>query len=339
MIPGQIRRRRTPPSRRAAEPVHQHDGGALSGGLVAQHVAGQAYPRALSTWTPVGDVLMHARLLRPPGASVGPVAMIHGLGVSSASLSPLAERLAERHVTHVWDLPGFGLSRTDRIWSAAHCADAVALASQLRGVGRCVVVAHSWGCHVAALLARRHPGRVAALVMLSPAFDRRAGGLANQVVRLALDGPMERPELVLGAAADYLRAGTRRVLATHAEAAAIPLDALVADLPVPLLLVRGSRDPLTTTDWVHRIAARAPDARTALIPRAAHGLGHDAPGAVAGAIRAFLDAVRIQTGARAQVAGVARPSAGVDGRSTSGTPSTSTAPAAGAGEVDTAACA
>ena len=243
----------------------------------------------MSTWTPADGVRVHARLLRPVARTRAPVVMLHGLGVSAASLGPLAERLSECSTTLVCDLPGFGLSRVEGAWSMSRIADAIETVLERRGLGRVTLVGHSWGCHVAAILASRHPGRADALVLLSPAFDRRPGGALGQVLRLVADAPMERPALVAGGARDYLRAGPRRVVATLRDAASVPLDGLVSGVGVPVLIVRGGRDPLTTGRWARRIAAAAPaGARVAVIPRAAHGLGHDAPGAVAGAISVFL---------------------------------------------------
>lgn len=244
----------------------------------------------MSTWTPAGGVRVHARLLRPVAGSAGPIVMLHGLGVSAASLGPLAEVLAEDRTILVCDLPGFGLSVSDEIWGTSRIADAVEQVLERRGLGRVTLVGHSWGCHVASLVAIRHPERVGALVMLSPAFDRRPGGALGQILRLAVDAPMERRSLVAGGARDYLRAGPARVLVTLREAASIHLDDLIDRVAAPILIVRGGRDPLTTGRWAARLARRAPRARVAVIPGAAHGLGHDAPRAVAGAIAAFLAA-------------------------------------------------
>jgi len=244
----------------------------------------------MSTWTPGGGTRVHARLLRPAGRSTRPpYVMLHGLGVSAASLGPLAERLADGATTLVCDLPGFGLTHADEVWRTSAIADAMLQVLERRGLGRVTLVGHSWGCHVAAMVAARDPARVGALVMLSPAFDRRIGGAFGQILRLGADAPMERPALVAGGVRDYLRAGPMRVLSTLREAAGIPLDDLVARVQAPVLIVRGGRDPLTTGRWARRLAARALEARIAVVPRAAHGLGHDAPRAVAGAIEAFLD--------------------------------------------------
>jgi pimeloyl-ACP methyl ester carboxylesterase len=215
--------------------------------------------------------------------------MLHGLGVSSASLGPLAEILSERHAVAVIDLPGFGRTSTDRVWATAECAAAVATAMERRSLRAVTVVGHSWGCHVAACLAAAHPELVSRLVMLSPGFDGGRGGPLGLVARLAADAPLERPALLGGAMVDYLHAGPRRVVGTLIEASSLRLAEIVGEVDTPMMIVRGSRDPLATSKWASTLAAaaRAP-ATVAEIPRAAHGLGHDAPRAVARAIEAFL---------------------------------------------------
>lgn len=118
---------------------------------------------------------------------------------------------------------------------------------------------------------------------------------------------MERPALVLGGLRDYLRASPRRVLATLREAASIPLDDVVVRVGAPILVVRGSRDPLTTGRWARRLARRAPRAGIAVIPRAAHGLGHDAPDPVAAAIADLVTLARDHPGVVAARIGALEP--------------------------------
>lgn len=218
--------------------------------------------------------------------------MLHGLGVSAASLGPLAQNLAASRRVVSCDLPGFGRSASREIWSTARIAAAITGLIDARDLGRPALLGHSYGCHVAASVAAGHPDRVAALVLLSPAFDRRFGSPAAQMLRLTVDAAMERPSLVGGGIRDYLRAGPRRVLTTLREATTIPLGELVGAVRAPVLIVRGSRDPLTTARWAEDLRrSAAGGARVAVIPKAAHGLGHDAPVAVARAVEAFLTSI------------------------------------------------
>jgi pimeloyl-ACP methyl ester carboxylesterase len=241
----------------------------------------------------VDGAWLHTEVIGPDGPGDEPIVLLHGLGVSAASLGPLAGRLARRHEVVSCDLPGFGDSPAPEIWDTARIAEGVRRVLDDRGLARAVLAGHSYGCHVAACLAARHPERVVALVLLSPAFDRRFGSPLTQLLRLTVDATMERPGLVAGGIRDYVRAGPRRVLTTLREASRIPLDDLVAAARCPVLIVRGSRDALTTGRWADELrrSAAAP-ARVAVVPRAAHALGHEAPGAAAGAIEAFLANLR-----------------------------------------------
>ena len=236
---------------------------------------------------------LHTEVIGPDGPGHEPIVLLHGLGVSATSLGPLAGRLARRHEVVSCDLPGFGESPSPEIWDTARIAEGVRRVLDDRGLARAVLAGHSYGCHVAACLAARHPERVAALVLLSPAFDRRFGSPLAQMLRLTVDATMERPGLVAVGIRDYVRAGPRRVVTTLREASRIPLDDLVAAARCPVLIVRGSRDALTTGRWADELrrSAAAP-ARVAVVPRAAHALGHEAPGAAAGAIEAFLANLR-----------------------------------------------
>ncbi|HEX2502937.1 MAG TPA: alpha/beta hydrolase, partial [Miltoncostaeaceae bacterium] len=281
-----------PPAGGAAETVHQQDGWAVADGAEAHDTAADPHPRVVDSWTPVDGVSIHSQILGTGRAGIEPVVMLHGLGVSAASLRPLAERLAARRRTVSCDLPGFGRSASERIWTTAEIGNAVGGLLDARGLGPVVLLGHSYGCHVAALVAAARPEQVSAVVFLSPAFDRRFGPpLAQMLLRLTVDATMERPSLVGCGVRDYLRAGPRRVIETLREAADIPLDRLVGGIRSPLLIVRGSRDTLTTTRWAEdlRRSAGGP-ARVAVVPAAAHALGHEAPVAVSRAMEAFLAA-------------------------------------------------
>lgn len=253
-------------------------------------MAAHAQAAVLDVWVPLDGIALHSQYLGTRAPGVEPLVLLHGLGVSAASLSPLAAELAAGRRVVSCDLPGFGLSASREIWSTARITEAVCGLLDAEGLWPAVLVGHSYGCHVAASLAARHPDRVSRLVLLSPAFDRLLGSPLAQMLRLTLDAVMERPALVGGGIRDYLRAGPRRVVATLREAAGIPLGDLVAGVRCPVLIVRGSRDALTTARWAGELRARAQGpARVAVVPRAAHALGHEAPRAAARAIEAFLE--------------------------------------------------
>lgn len=118
-----------------------------------------------------------------------PVLAIHGLTASSRAWLEVATRLPGPVIAP--DLRGRGGSGElpGPYGMAAHAADCVAALDAL-GVDRAAVVGHSMGGFVAAVLAHRHPGRVARLVLVD-------GGAP-------LPPPHGGPETMIGPAARRL---------------------------------------------------------------------------------------------------------------------------------------
>jgi len=110
------------------------------------------------------------------GPPAGPaVLLLHGW-TASADLNffPVYAELAESYRVIAMDLRGHGRGmRSTEPFSLEDCADdAAALLGEL-GAGRVIVVGYSMGGPVGLLLAQRHPGTVAALVMQATALEWR----------------------------------------------------------------------------------------------------------------------------------------------------------------------
>jgi pimeloyl-ACP methyl ester carboxylesterase len=110
---------------------------------------------------------------RAPGNPA--VLLLHGW-TASADLNffPVYAQLAGSYRVIALDLRGHGRGmRSTEPFSLEDCADdAAALLSQLEA-GQAIVVGYSMGGPVGLLLARRHPGKVAALVMQATALEWR----------------------------------------------------------------------------------------------------------------------------------------------------------------------
>ena len=103
------------------------------------------------------------------------VLLLHGWTVSAdLNFFPVYSRLAEAYRVIALDLRGHGRGmRSAEPFTLEDCADdAAALLDQI-GAGRVIAVGYSMGGPVAMLLARRHPGRVGALVMQATALEWR----------------------------------------------------------------------------------------------------------------------------------------------------------------------
>jgi pimeloyl-ACP methyl ester carboxylesterase len=106
------------------------------------------------------------------GAKTGapPIVLVHGAGCNLEDMRlALGEKLATRHHVILIDRAGMGWSeRRGSGSSPAYQAAILRDVLDRLGVGRAVVVGHSWGGALAMAFALDHPDRVAGLVLLAP---------------------------------------------------------------------------------------------------------------------------------------------------------------------------
>ena len=149
------------------------------------------------------------------------------------------------------------------------------------------LLGNSFGCQVIVELASRHPERVGCLVLTGPALDPAIRTFWKPIVRLAQDGFYE-PALIAPTLYDFLEMGPRRVWGTYHAALADRIEDKLPNLQVPVLLVRGERDPIANRNWLERMTGLLLNVRTETIPRAPHALAFSAPQKIARLAEAFF---------------------------------------------------
>lgn len=238
-------------------------------------------------WVLVDGLRLCARVpAAPPAAGSPAVLLVHGLGMSARYLLPTLRRLAPDAEVWAPDLPGFGDSdHPRRALSLPELADALAAWMDAVGLSRAAMLGNSLGCQVIGHLALQHPDRVTRAVLVGPTRDPRAHGPVGQAVRLLRDAPREAPSLIPLAVADYLRAGPTRMWRTLLDALSAHVEDRAPHVRVPVLVVRGQRDPIVPQRWAEELTALLPDARLVVIPGAAHAVNYSAPAALVDAVR------------------------------------------------------
>jgi pimeloyl-ACP methyl ester carboxylesterase len=221
---------------------------------------------------------MHALGWPPPVRSDRPtIVLVHGLGVSSRYMIPTGDRLAEKFPVFAPDLPGFGRSPAPRralsIAEHGHALESWLIAT---GVDRALLVGHSYGCQVVAELAARRPDRLRGMVLAAPTVEAGRRSIVGECLRLARDIPLERMALVPVVTTDYLRAGLRRVLATLRGAIVDRIETRLLGAAMPTLLIRGSRDPIVSHDWLEFLQSQMRHAEIASIEGAGHAVNFSA---------------------------------------------------------------
>jgi pimeloyl-ACP methyl ester carboxylesterase len=231
--------------------------GAVAVGTYAKAVAAERRHPPRGRFMTVDGVRLHY-LERGSGP---PVVLFHGNGalVEDMLVSGLVGRLARRHRVIVFDRPGFGYSERPRtrIWTPQAQAELLWKALNRLGVGRAVVLGHSWGTLVALSVALEHPSFVASLVLVS--------GYYYPTVRL--DVP-----LVTGPAIPVIGDVMRYTVAPATAAALLPriYEKLFEPAPVPERFRREFPHALILRPW----HLRAASADAALMIPAAAELQH-----------------------------------------------------------------
>jgi pimeloyl-ACP methyl ester carboxylesterase len=234
-------------------------------------------------------------------ASVAPAAdvprrtfvLLHGIGVSHRYLARLHRELAWDADVYTFDLPGFGdAPKPRRQVPVGEYAAFVHTALSEAGVMSCVVIGHSMGTQYAVELALQQPDLVAGVVLMGPVVDPRRKSVAQQALALTRDS-MFSESLSANAIvfSDYFRAGPRWYLTELPVMMQYPLETRIPGVSQPVLVLRGSKDPVAGREWCQRLAAQAPQGSLTEIPGQGHVVQHTATGPAAAAITSWAKAV------------------------------------------------
>ena len=218
-----------------------------------------------------------------------PVVLVHGLGVSSRYMVPLALALAPSYRVFAPDLPGFGQSeRPPSVPGVRALAFWLKAWMEVVGVRDAVVIGNSMGCQIIAELADIEPATIRAAALLGPTMDDSAGAVAH-VLRLLQDQFHEPLPLVPLQAFDYLKNGPLRTALTFRQALRHKMAERIACLTAPTLIMRGTSDPIVSQQWVERLAARLPNGRLITVRDAGHAVNYNSPHHVTQEVKQLIE--------------------------------------------------
>ncbi|MHA7276721.1 alpha/beta fold hydrolase [Arthrobacter sp. Hz1] len=237
--------------------------------------------------------LMSCRLrsaIKPEAAADAPhFVMVHGIGMSHRYFDRLQGILTNHGHTHTLDLPGFGgTQKPGQQLTVDDYASAIAKALDAAGIRSCVLIGHSMGAQFVTELALQRPDLVSEVVLIGPVTDAARRSLLWHTMTLALDSLKERPLTNAMVLADYARCG----LPWYFTELPIMLNYRLHErLPLvisPVLVIRGSKDPVSRQPWGSRLAREARDGAFVEIPGQPHVAHRGGAKEVAQAILDFL---------------------------------------------------
>ena len=163
----------------------------------------------------VTGATLHVVELGPRSAD--PIVLLHGASSNLEVMRPLAERLAQTHRVILVDRPGHGWSTRASFADSTPEPQARMISQALDklGIGKAIVVAHSWSGALALRIALDHPERVAGLVMLAPVAYPWPGGVSqyNYAVTAPVIGPLLAHTITLPLGLLLAESGSRSVFA------------------------------------------------------------------------------------------------------------------------------
>ena len=107
------------------------------------------------------------------GEGTAKVLLLHGWGCDMKMMQPVADALSRTHQTLLIDFPGFGGSgRPPEPWGVPEYAECLYGLLKKLEFCPCAVIAHSFGCRVAAWIEAEHPGQFEKIVFTGAAGIR-----------------------------------------------------------------------------------------------------------------------------------------------------------------------
>lgn len=224
-----------------------------------------------------------------PSSDRPAIVMLHGLIVSSRYMLPTATHLAPHYHIYIPELPGFGKSaKPDHYQNLDEMADTLALWMDAVNLPHAILLGNSLGCQIIARFAVRHPQKIQSAILVSPTMDIRARTAHQEIARWLLNATREPASVYPIVVRDFLDIGLRRFIATFHYGLQDKIEDFLPRIPVPTLIVRGSRDPLVPQRWVEQVASYPPQATLVIIKQASHNVNYNSPAQLAQVICDFL---------------------------------------------------
>lgn len=244
-----------------------------------------------------GTRMHYVHVPASPNADLPPVVFLHGASANLLDqMLPLRPLLEGRAEMLFLDRPGHGWSaRGPRNETPREQAETVAALMDRLGIGRAVIVGHSFGGAATAVLGADFPERVAGLVFLAPATHPWPGGDTSwyyRVTSLPVIGPLFTETVTLPAGLARMDAAAECVFAPNRA----PKDTYLDDAAIRLVLRprafrANARDVEGLFDFVREASKRYPTIsaptvvvtgdRDTVVYEEVHSLGlaRDIPGA------------------------------------------------------------
>lgn len=145
---------------------------------------GDAIPFENSLYFENGDYRIHYRTYGNPSSNRGQVMLLHGFGLSTASLDPIAEQYAkENYYVVTVDLPNFGYSSRETSKTALQSREDLVFSLLENLKGKWIIGGHSMGGGIAANVAIDHPEIITGVILYAPQTSTETTGIVSKIMK------------------------------------------------------------------------------------------------------------------------------------------------------------
>ncbi|MBR1229706.1 MULTISPECIES: alpha/beta fold hydrolase [unclassified Bradyrhizobium] len=283
----------------------------------------------------VAGATLHIVDIGPRDPASPPIVMLHGASSNLEVMrQPVGERLAKSHRVILIDRPGHGWSTRANLEDSTPEIQGRMIDEALArlGIGRSILVVHSWAGALGARMALDYPERVAGMVMLAPVAYPWPGGVGryNRIVATPVIGPLLAYTITLPLGKLLISSGVRGVFSPQAvpdeyventasslllrpreflanardlvtlKAAVAEQSPRYASIKAPITIISGDIDKTVSTNIHSRpLAATAPGVKLIVLPGLGHMVQNAVPDLVISEIEAMIGRMAQNTAAAA----------------------------------------
>ncbi|MFP7706729.1 alpha/beta fold hydrolase [Trueperella sp. LYQ141] len=207
-----------------------------------------------------------------PGDGRVTFVLIHGIGMSSRYMKPLARTLAEYGEVLLLDMPGSaGLPAPQRARSIAGFAAIVDAALALNGITDPILIGHSMGAQIATELLARRPQKYRRACLIGPPVNAAERHLPIAFARYLQSGIYEKGNLMAVAALAYMRCAKDWFFTTLPIMLRYPIENRISLAEhADIIFLRGQHDYLAPPSWIKTLQQNLPQSQSVTILGAAH---------------------------------------------------------------------
>lgn len=223
------------------------------------------------------------------GTAGSRVLLLHGWGCDMSLMRPVAEALEAEHQVMMIDFPGHGGSdRPPEPWGVPEYGDHLLAFLREKAFTPCAVIAHSFGCRVAAWLAAEHPDIFSRMIFtgaagIRPRQSEEARKRAARYKTLKSRAETMKKIPFLRGAADAMEEKLRRkygsadynrldeeMRKTFVKVISLDLTDRYEEIQQSTLLIWGDRDTETPLWMGREMEKRIPDSALVLLEGGSH---------------------------------------------------------------------